>query len=85
MAPFGAWQTWPGRWGNTERTVGGRLGNLTLHEQHYVLASRIVARADDEGSATLLIPAGRAPTAIVASSYNRLRQRSDPVTVQLSR
>lgn len=27
VEPFGPWVEWPGRWGNTERTIAGRVGN----------------------------------------------------------
>ena len=155
VVPFGAWAGWPGRWGNTERTIGGRLGNgppspsrqgpkweqpgvwhermrhrrlrvllgraihragrltyplppdlrvlgihesrvvvewalredpgrrgrhlhLTLHQDHYVIASRVVAEAGAKGTTTLSVPPGRTPTAVMGTTYNRLRQRSDP-------
>jgi hypothetical protein len=61
----------------------GRHLYLTLHQDHFVLASEIVRRADDTGSTRLRVPPGRTPTAVMLSSYNRLRQRSDPVAVEV--
>jgi hypothetical protein len=154
LVPFGDWVHWPGRWGNSERTVGGRIGNgppsprwqrekwerpgawhrrlryrrlrvrlgrlihavggrtfprpptvtearaeggrvrvawelkgrgprrgrhlyITLHERHFVIASRIVRRAETTSATTLQVPPGRAPTAVMVSAFNGLRQRSD--------
>jgi hypothetical protein len=161
VVPFGPWAHWPGRWGSTERTIGGRIGNgphsprwqrqkwerpgawhgrmryrrlrvrlggalhalgglsypqtplitpaelaggrvrvhwelrgrgprrgrhlyLTLHERHFVVASRIVKNAAATGTTTLLIPESRRPTGVMASAYNRLRQRSDPAQAELA-
>jgi hypothetical protein len=55
----------------------GRHLYLTVHEQHYVIASRVLRRAERAGITTVLLPEGRHPTAVMASAYNRLRQRSD--------
>jgi hypothetical protein len=160
LAQFGDWVQWPGRWGNSERTIGNRIGDgpqsprwqrqkwerpsgwhrrlryrrlrvllgrlmhslgarsfprtpvisearlergrahvgwelrghgprrgrhlyVTLHEEHFVLASRIVRQAEATGSTTLLVPPGRTPTALMVSSYNGLRQRSDIASADL--
>jgi hypothetical protein len=160
LVPMGPWAGWRGRWGNTERTVGGRIGNgprspgwqgekwrqpdawhrrmrrrrlrllvgramhtvgrftyprlpeitvaapaggrlriewrlpgrgsrrgrhlhITLHEDHFVLASRIVEDAPSTGRTTLLVPADRRPTAVMASSYNGLRRRSDVAVAEM--
>jgi hypothetical protein len=155
VVAFGAWTHWPGRWGSTERTIGGRIGNgpsspahqgqkwdhpdawhrrmrsrrfrvllgrvihaagartfprtptvttappeegrvrvgwrlhgrglrrgrhlyITVHEGHYVIASRVLKRPEPVGTTTLLVPTARTPTAVMVSAYNGLRQRSDP-------
>lgn len=160
VVPFGQWVSWEGRWGSTERTIGGRIGSgprspgrqnpkwklpgiwhrrmryrrarallgrvihsiggrtyppapritevtgkagrvqvrwelqgrglrggrhlyITLHERHFVIASRIVADAERMGTTTLLVPDERQPTAVMASAYNRMRQRSDIVKAPL--
>jgi hypothetical protein len=41
---------------------------LTLHERHFVIASRIVKDAEPTGSTTLLVPEARRPTAVMASA-----------------
>jgi hypothetical protein len=61
----------------------GRHLYVTLHEGHLVLCSRRVANAADGSQTSLRIPDGREPTAVMASTYNKLRQRSDPVRVEL--
>ena len=61
----------------------GRHLHITLHEDHFVLASRIVEDAPSTGRTTLLIPADRRPTAVMASSYNGLRQRSDVAVAEM--
>jgi hypothetical protein len=160
LVPFGQWVDWEGRWGSTERTIGGRIGSgprspgrqnpkwecpgawhrrmryrrvrsllgsamhglgrltyphvpritevradagrvevqwelpgqrirrgrhlyITLHERHFVIASRIVEDAVPFGATTLLVPEARRPTTVMASAYNRLRQRSDIAEVRL--
>jgi hypothetical protein len=160
VVPFGPWVGWSGRWGSTERTIGGRIGSgprspghqnpkwerpgvwhrrmryrrvrallgramhrvggltypaapriteateeaggvrvrwelrgrglrherhlyLTLHERHFVIASRIIEDAERTGTTRLLVPEGRHPTAVTASAYNRLRQRSDIAEARL--
>jgi hypothetical protein len=153
VVAFGPWVDWEGRWGSTERTIGGRIGGgprsprwqnpkwerpaiwhrrmryrrvrallgramhalgrltypippritaspeggtvqvrweldgrgsrrgrhlyITLHERHFVIASRIVENAEGRGATSLLVPAECRPTAVIASAYNRIRQRSD--------
>ncbi len=57
---------------------GGSHLYITLHERHFVIASRIVEDAAPEGTESLLIPPGRRPTSVRVSAYNGLRQRSDP-------
>jgi hypothetical protein len=159
LAAFGDWATWPGRWGNPERSIAGRVGQgpqspghqgakwgapdrwhrslrnrkarvllgrlvhrlgfltyprpperlraerigdrvtvdwelarggrrgrhlyLTLHEDDRVLCSRRVRRARREDRTSLRVPENRRATAVMASVYNRLRQRSEPVRVEL--
>jgi hypothetical protein len=68
------------------RGRGVRRGHhlhITLHERHFVIGSRIVEEAEGVGQTMLPIPAGRQPTALMASAYNRLRQRSDIAEVPL--
>ncbi|MGH2847773.1 MAG: hypothetical protein ACRDL0_17420 [Thermoleophilaceae bacterium] len=160
LAAFGDWATWPGRWGNPERSFLGRVGRgpnspghqgakwdapdawhrrlryrklrvllgraahglgaltfphppatlradlagervtvdyelagggrggrhlyLTLHQGHLVVANRIVRDAPRQGQTSLRIPDGRQPTALMASVYNRLRQRSEPAREPLA-
>jgi hypothetical protein len=55
----------------------GRHLYLTVHERHFVIASRIVRDAEPRGSADILLPEDRRPESVMASVYNRLRQRSD--------
>lgn len=54
----------------------GRHLYVTLHERHFVIASRIVDHAPPTGEVSLAIPDGRQPTATMISAYNRVRQRS---------
>jgi hypothetical protein len=61
----------------------GRHLYVTLHEGHFVIASRIVREANPVGTTTLLVPRDRNPTAVMASAYNGLRQRSDPAEAKL--
>jgi hypothetical protein len=63
----------------------GRHLYLTLHQDHLVLCGRPVKNAGPEGRTSLHVPEGREPTAVMASVYNRLRQRSDPVKVEPAR
>lgn len=66
------------RWELRGRGVrAGRHLHITLHEGHLVIASRIVTKAPGIGEATLPLAERRRPTAVMASAYNRLRQRSD--------
>jgi hypothetical protein len=159
LTPFGDWVSWPGRWGNPERALAGRVGQgpqspghqgakwdapdawhralryrkarvllgravhrlgfltyprpperlraeragdrvtvdwelasgrrrgrhlyLTLHQNHLVLSSRRIRIAPSQGQTSLRAPEDREPTAVMATVYNRLRQRSEPVRVEL--
>ncbi|MBD0281248.1 MAG: hypothetical protein ICV69_03515 [Thermoleophilaceae bacterium] len=58
---------------------------MTLHERHAVLCSRTIRNAGRADETSLRAPDGRQPTSVMASVYNRLRQRSDPVTAELPR
>jgi hypothetical protein len=64
----------------------GRRGRhllLTLHQGHLVIASRTIPKAARASPTSLHVPDGREPTAVTASVYNRLRQRSVPMRVEL--
>jgi hypothetical protein len=61
----------------------GRHIYVTAHDRHFVIASRVIEGAESVGSATLVVPGEHRPTAVMASTYNRLRQRSDIVEVRL--
>lgn len=50
---------------------------VTVHERHFVIASGVVEDAAGGGPLTMAVPDGARPTAVLASAYNRLRQRSD--------
>jgi len=64
-------------------TRGGRHLHLTLHQEHLVIASRTLARAERKDRTSLRVPDERRPTAVMASVYNGLRQRSEPVKAEL--
>jgi hypothetical protein len=69
-----------------ELARGGRRGRhlyVTLHHNHLVLCSRRVRNAAGGTETALRVPEERQPTAVMASVYNRLRQRSVPVRVEL--
>jgi len=51
---------------------------LTVHEGDRVIASRAMRRPPAEGRAVVLLPRGSRPDAIWATTFNRLRQRSEP-------
>jgi hypothetical protein len=65
------------------RRRSGRHLYVTLHEGHLVVCSRRIANAPSAGQTSLRIPDGREPTAVMASAYNRLRQRSVPARADL--
>ena len=52
---------------------------ITLHDRHLVIASRIVQDAAGRGETSLPVPVARTATTVMASAYNRLRQRGDVV------
>ncbi|MGH2741082.1 MAG: hypothetical protein ACRDN8_01105 [Thermoleophilaceae bacterium] len=62
----------------------GRHLYVTLHQDHLVLNSRRIRGAGRKDETSLLVPDGRQPTAVTASVYNRLRQRSDPQSVPIA-
>jgi hypothetical protein len=61
----------------------GRHLYVTLHQDHLVLCSRRIRNASRVGETSLGVPEGRRPSAVMVSVYNRLRQRSDPVRLEL--
>jgi hypothetical protein len=61
----------------------GRHLYLTIHEQHFVIANRIVRDAKPAGTTEVLLPQGRRPSSVMASVYNGLRQRSEVTTVEV--
>jgi hypothetical protein len=152
VEPPGSWAEWEGRWGSSERTIAGRLGNgppsparqakwsspagfqaklrrrrlraligravhvlgrvsyplapaiearleaercmvdyrfnqarwrhsrhlyLTVHDGERVIASRALHSPAAEGTAVLVLPQGAKPDTVWASTFNRLRQRSE--------
>jgi hypothetical protein len=50
---------------------------LTVHDGDRVIASRALRAAADEDRTVILLPPGAQPDAVWASSFNRLRQRSE--------
>jgi hypothetical protein len=70
-------------WRLARRGRRGRHLYVTLHQDHLVLCSRTIRTAPQEGQTSLLVPEGREPNAVMASVYNRLRQRSDPLPEEL--
>lgn len=49
-----------------------------------MLGSRTIRDAGPADETSLRVPDGRDPTAVMASVYNRLRQRSHPIQAELA-
>jgi hypothetical protein len=50
---------------------------LTVHEGNRVIASRALRRPAEDGTTVVLLPPAAKPDAVWASTFNRLRQRSE--------
>lgn len=62
---------------NQARLRRSRHLYLTVHDGDRVIASRALRRPAEAGRAVVLLPPGAEPGAVWASTFNRLRQRSE--------
>jgi hypothetical protein len=56
---------------------------FAVHEGNLVVANRVVEEAPASGEETILLPTGTEATVVSATSFNRLRQRSDLIEISL--